>query len=207
MSIDHKAMIQLIKDRILIPAITRLYQIDYDNIQFGVSERNICARLAHHMENIMREYDQQNNYSPFIGYYADVEYNRMGNGDLKHYENSKHLPQYMVSDLLIQSRGYERNLLAVEMKREGNYKNVNEDKERLKSLVSSANDDTDIRCVHDTHLGAFIVYSHSEVIIEFYENENGKGRLSEVWKLSIAQNNDLRSERIGIIQSVVRDRR
>ena len=33
----------------------------------------------------------------------------MGNGDLKQYENSKHRPKYMVSDLLIQSRGYERN--------------------------------------------------------------------------------------------------
>ena len=40
---------------ILIPSLKRLYQRDYDNIRFGVSERNICARLAHHMENIMRE--------------------------------------------------------------------------------------------------------------------------------------------------------
>ena len=73
---------QIIIDDILIPAINRLYQMDYENIRFGVSERNICARLAHHIENIMREYDQQHDNSPFIGYYADVEYNRMGNGDL-----------------------------------------------------------------------------------------------------------------------------
>ena len=73
---------------ILIPALQRLYQIDYNNIRFEVSERNICARLAHHMENIMREYDRSNNTNYFQHYFADVEHNRMGNGDLKHYESS-----------------------------------------------------------------------------------------------------------------------
>lgn len=48
----------IIINDILIPSLKRLYQEDYDNIRFGVSERNICARLAHHMENIMREYDR-----------------------------------------------------------------------------------------------------------------------------------------------------
>lgn len=67
----------------------------------------------------------------------------MGNGDLIHYENSEHQPKYMVSDLLIQSRGYERNLLAVEMKRKGNNKNVIEDKERI-SLCSRHI----VRCFH-----------------------------------------------------------
>lgn len=172
-------MKQIIINDILIPAINRLYQIDFDNIRFGVSERNICARLAHHIENIMREYDQQHDDSPFKGYFADVEYNRMGNGDLKQYENSMHRPQYMVSDLLIQSRGYERNLLAVEMKRKGNNNKVNEDKERLMSLVSSANNDMGTRCVHDTLLGAFIVYSSEEVLIEFFENVNGHGKMTD----------------------------
>lgn len=67
-------MKQILINDILIPAINRLYQIDFDNIRFGVSERNICARLAHHIENIMREYDQQHNDSPFKGYFADVEW-------------------------------------------------------------------------------------------------------------------------------------
>lgn len=40
----------------------------------------------------------------FHNYYTDVEYNRMGNGDLKQYENSNRIPTYMVSALLIQSR-------------------------------------------------------------------------------------------------------
>lgn len=174
---------QILIEEILKPALKRLYQVDYDNIQFGVSERNICARLAHHVENIMREYDQLHEVSPFKGYYVDVEYNRMGNGDLKHYENSMHRPQYMVSDLLIQSRGIENNLLAVEMKKKGNHKNEKEDKERLMSLVSSAKKDMNTRCVHDTLLGAYIVYSPEEVSIEFYENVKGHGQIKSEEKL------------------------
>ena len=118
---------------ILQPSLCRLNEMDYDNIRNGVSERNICARLAYHMENIMRSCD---NRTLFENYYADVEYNRMGNGELKRYENSEHLPQYMVADLLIQSRGESRNLLAVEMKRSTNYENRKEDRERLEALVS-----------------------------------------------------------------------
>lgn len=168
-------MKQILINEILIPAINRLYQLDYDNIRFGVSERNICARLAHHIENIMRDYDKQHSNSLFTRYYADVEYNRMGNGDPKQYENSKHRPQYMVSDLLIQSRGVERNLLAIEMKRKDNYNKRKEDRDRLKSLVSSATNQTIDKCVRDTLLGAFIVYSLENILIEFYENVDGVG--------------------------------
>lgn len=161
---------------ILIPSLKRLYQVDYDNIRFGVSERNICARLAHHMENIMREYDVLHETCSFNEYYADVEYNRMGNGDLKQYENSEHRPKYMVNDLLIQSRGYERNYLAVEMKRKGNNRHVIEDMDRLASMVSPAPLGMHDRCVHDTLVGAFIVYDPNGVNIQLFENVNGKGK-------------------------------
>ena len=83
----------IIINDILIPSLKRLYQEDYDNIRFGVSERNICARLAHHMENIMREYDDSHSTMNIRNYYADVEYNRMGNGNLKQYENIEHRPK------------------------------------------------------------------------------------------------------------------
>lgn len=73
----------IILNDILIPSLKKLYDIDYNNIKFGVSERNICARLALHMENMMREYDNQNSTHMFSKYFADVEYNRMGNGDIK----------------------------------------------------------------------------------------------------------------------------
>ena len=172
----NEEMRDVIVQEILIPSLKRLYAVDYDNIRFGVSERNICARLAHHMENLMRRYDEVNGKEFFQEYFADVEYNRMGNGDLKHYENSAHRPVYMVSDLLIQTRGYGRNYLAVEMKRKGNRKNVDEDKERLMSLVSSpSNYEQAQKCVYDTLVGAFIEYSKTGVCVELFENVDGRG--------------------------------
>ena len=173
----------IIINDILIPALKRLYQVDYDNIRFGVSERNICARLAHHMENIMRDYDSSHSTKYFRNYYADVEYNRMGNGELKMYENTEKLPQYMVSDLLIQSRGYERNYLAVETKRKGNSRNAKEDRERLSSMVASRPKNEEQRCVHDTLVGAFIVYGINNIKIDIYENRSKKGELTNSLEL------------------------
>ena len=159
---------------ILIPSLIRLYAIDFDNIRLGVSERNICARLAHHMENIIREYDNSHNDSPFTGYFVDVEYNRMGNGDIKQYENSEHRPKRMVCDLLIQSRGLPENLLAVEMKREGNSHCVEFDKVRLKSMVSTTNHLPN--CVYNTLVGAFVSFSVDGVNVELFKsNESGSG--------------------------------
>ena len=160
---------------ILIPSICKLYKEDFSNIRFDVSERNICARLAHHMENIMREYDAKNRTSFFTSYYADVEYNRMGNGDMKYYEDSLKRPKYMVSDLLIQSRGYEGNLLAVELKKKGSTKkDIAKDRERLTSLVIPGSLSQLTGCVHDTLLGAFIIYSKDGVDMEIFEFSSEK---------------------------------
>lgn len=160
---------------ILIPSICILYKEDFSNIRFDVSERNICARLAHHMENIMREYDAKNRTSFFTSYYADVEYNRMGNGDMKYYEDSLKRPKYMVSDLLIQSRGYKGNLLAVELKKKGATKEaIDNDIKRLKSLVTPDSLSQLTGCVHDTLLGAFIIYSKDGVDMEFFEFSSEK---------------------------------
>ena len=163
---------------ILIPSICILYKEDFSNIRFDVSERNICARLAHHMENIMREYDAKNGTSFFTSYYADVEYNRMGNGDMKFYEDSLKRPKYMVSDLLIQSRGYEGNLLAVELKKKGATKKaITKDRERLKSLVTPGSLSQLTGCVHDTLLGAFIIYSKNGVNMDIFEFLSDEGKV------------------------------
>ena len=160
---------------ILIPSIFKLYKEDFSNIRFGVSERNICARLAHHMENIMRDYDAKHRTSLFTNYYADVEYNRMGNGDMKFYEDSQKRPRYMVSDLLIQSRGYEGNLLAVELKKKGATKEARDnDIKRLKSLVTPGSLSQLTGCVHDTLLGVFIIYSKDGVDMEIFEFSSEK---------------------------------
>lgn len=172
-------MKDIILHDILIPSLKRLYQEDYNNIKYGVSERNICARLAHHMENIMREYDAMNRTSFFTSYYADVEYNRMGNGDLKFYEDSQKRPRYMVSDLLIQSRGYEGNLLAVELKKKGSTKKaIAKDRERLESLVTPGTLGQLTGCVHDTLLGAFIEYSTKGVNMDLFTFSDEEKKVS-----------------------------
>lgn len=160
----------IVLNQILIPSICRLYKEDFSNIRFDVSERNICARLAHHMENIMREYDSGAKSPIFTNYYADVEYNRMDNGRMKYYEDRLKYPRYMVSDLLIQSRGYERNLLAVELKKKGSTKKaIAKDRERLTSLVTPGAFSHLTGCVHDTLLGAFIIYSKDGVDMDIFE--------------------------------------
>ena len=171
-------MKDIILNEILIPSLKKLYQEDYNNIKFGVSERNICARLAHHMENIMREYDDQHYPSPFQDYYADVEYNRMSNGDYKFYEDSQKRPRYMVSDLLIHCRGCKRNLLAIEMKRKGNKVGVDQDKERLASLVTPYTQDQLPDCVHDTLLDAFIEYSTKGVNMDLFTFSDEEQKVS-----------------------------
>lgn len=151
---------------LLIDGLRKLYQEDYFNIKINVSERNICARLAMHLENIMRERDS------FNGYFADVEYNRQGKGELKQvYIEPAKIPIKMVSDLLIQSRGRARNLLAVEMKKYNNYQAVKSDHERLREMVMSENKDNR-DCIHGTLLGAFIKYSVKEVLIEYFSEED-----------------------------------
>lgn len=168
----------IVLHNILIPSICILYKEDFNNIRFDVSERNICARLAHHMENIMREYDAKNRTSFFTSYYADVEYNRMGNGDMKYYEDSLKRPKYMVSDLLIQSRGYEGNLLAVELKKKGSTKKaIAKDRERLTSLVTPGSLSQLTGCVHDTLLGAFIIYSKDGVDMDIFEFSSKEGNV------------------------------
>lgn len=163
---------------VLIPSIYKLYKEDFSNIRFDVSERNICARLAHHMENIMREYDANNGTSFFTSYYADVEYNRMGNGDMKFYEDSQKRSRYMVSDLLIQSRGYEGNLLAVELKKKGATKKaIANDIKRLESLVTPGAFSQLTGCVHDTLLGAFIIYSKDGVDMDIFEFSSKEGKV------------------------------
>lgn len=160
---------------VLIPSICELYKEDFSNIRFDVSERNICARLAHHMENIMRKSKAENKTSLFTGYYADVEYNRMDNGNLKYYEDRQKSPRYMVSDLLIHSRDPKRNLLAIELKkRHSSKKAMEKDRERLESLVTPRTFSQLTECVHDTLLGAFIVYSEDVVDMELFEFSSGE---------------------------------
>lgn len=195
MNKDHDLYCQMrdiIINEILVPSLQRLYKVDYKNIYYGVSERNICARLAHHIEVKMCKYDKTNHSCLFSGYYADVEYDKMNDGDTKQFEDTMSQPRPMVSDLLIHSRGVPRNYLAVEMKRKKNYNKRREDRVRLRSMVSTKPMNSNLHCVYDTLVGAFIIFSADAVKIEIYENVDGKGMKTEEICLSYNEIDGLR---------------
>jgi hypothetical protein len=74
------------------------------------------------------------------------------------------------------------------MKRKGNKRHAAEDRERVKSLVSPlGNYEEDPRCVHDTLVGTFIEYSKDGVLLELYENIEGKGVRTDVIELVYTQ--------------------
>jgi len=177
-------MRDIILYEILIPSLHILYKIDYKNILYGVSERNICARLAHHIENKMRKYDRERETTLFRGYYADVEYDKLGDGSVKQYGFLHDRPKRMISDLLIQSRGEPRNLLAVEMKRKKNYDKRGDDRKRLMAMVSESHEGSDLYCVYDTLVGTFIIFSKDGVKIEVYESVKGIGARTAVIELA-----------------------
>lgn len=171
---------------ILIESLIDVYRIDYKNIEMVVSERNICARLAHYMENRMRNYEEDF----FSGYFADVEYNRERT-DLKKLNGDD-----ITCDLLIQTRTDAPNLLAVEMKKKPKNSSVEfykiqkeefkSDRARLREMVSEGDD-----YVHNTLIGAFIVYSKEKITIEFFEkDENGIGAPTDIYKYNVIPNTD-----------------
>lgn len=156
-------------NHVLLPAIKELYEKDYGSIRIGVSERNICARLAHYMENIVKT-SEENCENNSFEIHADVEYNRIGCGDVKRIvvDSETDRKKAITSDLLLHVRG-GRNFLAVEMKKTSLKGKAQEDRRRLQLMVSPRKRDDDLTCVRDTKVGAMIIYSEKQAEIEIYE--------------------------------------
>ena len=92
-------------------ALQLFFRRERANIRSGVSERNLCARLAMAIEIVRRRYG-------FGAYYADVEYNRKQDRRVKTILGPNLVEIPITADLILHSRG-ERdpdNLIAVEMK-------------------------------------------------------------------------------------------
>ena len=164
--------IRLIIIRVLKEAIASLYIHDKRNIDMQVNEMNLCSRLAHYLENRIREYGWL-----FDGYYADTEYNR-GFGQTKKYILYSDGKLHSVRcDLLIHSRGLKNpdNLLALEMKKENVDTNVVNDHDRLENIVKPRTDDTPEDAVCDTLLGIFLeIRKSGYVLTEYWYDEGGR---------------------------------
>jgi hypothetical protein len=108
------------------------------NIESGTSERNLCARLAMHME-------AEATSSNITGYYADVEYNRKQEGRVKTILDENMEEVAITCDLILHSRGesvLEDNLIAIEMKRSTHSTEATDsDRRRLRAMTKSSFDD------------------------------------------------------------------
>lgn len=165
---------------LLDEAIEKLYEKDYYVIEKRVSERCVCARLAYHLENLMRE----KYYTLFHGYNVDVEYDRKG-GDPKHIGS---MEKRHICDLLIHNRGFNGpldNLLALEMKVHNNNSHIQSDYKRLHDIVQHRNNlNKNLAC--ETMLGVFLrIQTHQYRITVFdvdVDNGNaGKEKVVKIW--------------------------
>ena len=119
-------------------ALEEFFKNEAQNINSGVSERNLCARLAMVLQRIANEYGLN-------GYYADPEYNRKQNGQIKTILDDNMQVINVTCDLIFHSRGgiMERdNLMAIEMKKaERPEEEKQSDRARLRTLTKCSYDD------------------------------------------------------------------
>ncbi|UDJ86335.1 hypothetical protein IRM71_02840 [Erwinia amylovora] len=110
-----------------------------ENICSGVSERNLCARLACILES-----ESHNSGFP-KNYVADVEYNRKQDGKIKTLINDDLKIITITCDLILHSRGKEGkddNLIAIEMKKKERPKEEGiSDRQRLSLMTRKSFDE------------------------------------------------------------------
>jgi hypothetical protein len=108
------------------------------NILNGVAERNLCGRLAIYLTDKLRE-------NGITGYYADPEYNRKQNGQVKTILDNEMNVVSIQCDLIVHSRGKninQDNLIAIEMKKSNRPDSEKEsDRKRLRALTKDSYDD------------------------------------------------------------------
>ncbi|QYJ78260.1 hypothetical protein [Shewanella acanthi] len=118
-------------------ALKIFFEAEAQNILSGVSERNLCARLAMHLQILANE-------NGFAGYYADPEYNRKQNGKVKTILDEQMQVVNITCDLILHSRGEimeKDNLIAIEMKKsERPEEEKSSDRARLRTLTKSSFD-------------------------------------------------------------------
>ena len=111
---------------------------DLENIEHDIAERNLCGRLAIYLTDKLRQYK-------IVGYYADTEYNRKQNGQVKTILDEQMNIINIQCDLIVHSRGNninQDNLIAIEMKKTSRPNDEKEkDRKRLRALTKESYDD------------------------------------------------------------------
>ncbi|WP_288403795.1 hypothetical protein [uncultured Acinetobacter sp.] len=119
-------------------SLNQFFQRESQNILSGVSERNLCSRLAIPLERLAHQ-------NGLTNYYADTEYNRKQNGMVKTMLGEDMKTINITCDLILHSRGEvmpRDNLIAIEMKKsERSEEEKNNDRARLCTLTKTSFDD------------------------------------------------------------------
>ena len=123
---------------IINAALADFFAAELNSILTDVSERNLCARLAIHFE-------RQMSAAGLVGYYADPEYNRKQDGQVKTIINGNYEVISITCDLIVHSRGEiisKDNLIALEMaKPNKTFKVIQDDRNRLIALTKKSYND------------------------------------------------------------------
>lgn len=148
---------------------------DAASIRNNISERNLCGRLAMQLENLLPSYHLE-------GYYADPEYNRKQEGQIKTIVSNDMVVIKVTCDLIVHSRGEKGrdNLIAIEMaKPDKTDEQIHSDRLRLMALTKKSFDYvwSYDGVTHPEHvcgylLGAFIMVDRVTQIasVEFFED-------------------------------------
>jgi hypothetical protein len=119
-------------DSLFERALDAFLSQDAKTLLSGVSERSSCGRLALHLEREMQA-------CGLLNYYAEVEFNRKQNGQVKTMIDDRLQIISITPDLIVHSRGEKirkDNLIAVEMKKvERPDAEKDSDRERLKIIT------------------------------------------------------------------------
>ncbi|CAE6909106.1 hypothetical protein ACOMICROBIO_LKFPLAJE_01938 [Vibrio sp. B1FIG11] len=124
--------------RVIYPALEEFFEREKSSIINDVSERNLCSRLAMYFE-------KQLSIHQINGYYADAEYNRKQEGQVKTIISDEFEIVSITCDLIMHSRGEivaKDNLIALEMaKINKSEEDFASDRKRLMALTKSSYDD------------------------------------------------------------------
>lgn len=119
-------------------SIDIFFQNEVQQVLEGVNERNNCGRLSIYMQQAARN-------KGLTQYFADPEYNRKRNREVKTILDGQMRVIRINCDLILHSRGQviaEDNLIAVEVKKYDRPKKEKEtDRQRLRALTKASYDD------------------------------------------------------------------
>ena len=145
-------------------SVEDVYTLDGVNLNDGVSEWNICARVAMYMEKRMRAYDFVHRTSLFKDYYVDVEYNRSYGGTPKIVDGHN-----VRVDLIVQTREETKpNYLVLEMKKPDNPEKRVDDERELYRMVRPREEGTPDYYNCGSYVGVFIDYNKDKYWGKFF---------------------------------------